>query len=417
LRQGGPLRKATPAKPLTFDEVSRTPMTPGLTADLAFAGGVILFAAWLMLRRPLGGRAAFLLALARVGLVVVYFGFFDDGSWRLPDDINYTEQSLDLASSHGGAVGVLTSSEGFTMLGAVAGGTHFGYYAYNLIAFELFGEHYWAPVFLNVLMSFVAALALLSMARSAGLGEAVRVPLAAVFLLHPDVIVWSSFLNLKDTLAMALTAWLLALTLRLQRNFKLTDVLIALLICATLSVVRSYLIVLYGIALTGWALLHAGWGMRVLAVGLGFAALPFAPKSGLNNFHPESAPSGLLEFIMTPRPWAVTRSYEFLVIPAAVHWTLLPLTIWGVIWLWRQGGHRARLLVIYAAVLVAFYSCVPLLAGPRHRFQLVYVLVAAQAAGAYALAREVLAQRLGSVPGTARVTSLPATLGDESVAP
>jgi len=126
---------------------------------------------------------------------------------------------------------------------------------------------------------------------------------------------------------------------------------------------------------------------------LGLAAIPLVPRAGLENFVPSNAPLGLIDFVLTPRPWGITRSYEFLTLPATAHWLLAPLAAWGVVWLWRNGGRASRLPLTYGAVVVAFYACVPLLAGPRHRYQLTFVLAAVQLAGAYALARELLARR------------------------
>ena len=374
-------------------------MSPGLTADLAFAGGIIFLAAWLLLWRTLGWRAALVLALLRVGLVVLYFGHLDDGSWRLRDDLSYTEESLELGAAAGGAGGALFNPEAGALFSAVAGGRHFGYYAHNLVSFVLFGNHYWSPVFLNVLLSFVAALGVLSMAKSCGFGARSRLPLAAAFLLHPDVVAWSGFFNLKDTLVMTLSTWILALMLRGLRGFKPLLWSGVLILAVLLFFVRSYAVVLLGAACLSWTLLHGRAALRLVVVMLALLALPFIPRAGLENFVPGNAPVGLVDFLLTPRPWGIVRDYQFLLIPSCVHWLLMPVTAWGVIWLWRWGDVSVRLPVIFAAILVAFYACVPLLAGPRHRFQLVSVLVAAQVAGIYALAREFLGGREGRTLG------------------
>lgn len=390
-------------------------MSSGLTADLALAGALVFFACWLLLSRAVGWRAALVLAVLRVGLCVTYFAAFDDGSWRLLDDLHYTEDSLLLDGALGGFPGLWRDPDAGLLLGAVAGGTHVGYFAHNLLAFELFGEHYWSPVLLNVFLSCVAALGLLAIARQATRARAdeiggsesertaraerwllgLRLPLVAGFLLHPDVIAWSGFFNLKDTLVLTFSTWLLACTAALLRGLRTGTLTAAVLLALGLSVTRSYAVVLIGLAVLAWVALHGRARVRVLLAGLACAALPFVPRAGLENFQPTQAPAGLVEFLLTPRPWGISRDYEFLTVSAGVHWLLFPVALWGALWLWRRGGRLVRLPLLYGAVLVAFYACVPLLAGPRHRYQMVFVLVGLQGAGLYALAREGLAGRLG----------------------
>ena len=89
--------------------------------------------------------------------------------------------------------------DGVVRLGVVAGSTHILYGWYNLLAITVFSPHYHAPVLLNVLMTFVAAAFLSDILRELEFGERYRRGCVVFFLLHWDLVVWTSFLNRRTS--------------------------------------------------------------------------------------------------------------------------------------------------------------------------------------------------------------------------
>src|SRR5581483_1368055 len=84
-------------------------------------------------------------------------------------------------------------------------GYHVLYTWWNLLAQHLFGQHYYSSVFLNVLSTFVSGFVFVRILRLLNFPTAYQRGALIFFLLHWDVLVWSSFVNLKDILVMTLT--------------------------------------------------------------------------------------------------------------------------------------------------------------------------------------------------------------------
>ena len=97
----------------------------GLTPDLIFAAATIFVACTLVLWGRLGFRWAFALALIKVSIATIYFGYFQSDSWRLLDDITYAEEAAELVAAGSGPVSLLTSES--DTLFSVVGSRHVGY--------------------------------------------------------------------------------------------------------------------------------------------------------------------------------------------------------------------------------------------------------------------------------------------------
>ena len=379
-----------------------------MDADLFSAALWVAALGTLALLRVLGWRGALVCVGLKVSLAAGYFAWFDDGGWRLLDDLTYAEEGRGLLAEGLGPAQLLSGQGQVTEVMSFIGSRNFGYFLYNALAIELFGDHYWAPVLLNVFATFLAGAGLSRVATLAGSGRAARRGLVAFFLLHWDVLVWSSFLNLKDSLVLTLTVGLFAFALSLVHRPRLGSFFGLAVTLVVVSVVRWYVTLLFAAAFVGWGVMALRGGRRALLVFLALGALfPLATQTpNFSLFDPGALLSGGLAFLITPRPWGVAEEYEFLRLPALLHWLTLPLLPVGGLLLWRR--HRyLQPLVLFALLTWLFYANLPWLNGPRHRFQLVFVLAWMQFAAAGWLLREVLAGRQGT----------PRPSGEEALAP
>src|SRR5437016_10145383 len=187
-------------------------LTDGVTRDLLIAAIAVGLAATLLSWRTLGLPLASLVAAIKLFVPFAYFAWLYDGSWNLLDDLSYVEEGLYLRDSGFDPLTVFFSPEGRLALFNVSGGAHIIYPWWNMVAISMFGEHYYSPVFLNVGLTFIAAWVLSRTLGLVGFEKRYRQAFFVFFLIHWDIIAWSSFLNLKDTLVMTLTIlnfWLL----------------------------------------------------------------------------------------------------------------------------------------------------------------------------------------------------------------
>ena len=331
---------------------------------------------WLVLARVVGWKLGFLVACARVGLSLSYFGGWDDGTWRLYDDVSYAQDAAELLTWTPNPL-ALVFPEGSTRLFYLAGGQNVGYYVWNALAHALFGQNYWSAVLLNVLASGLGALAFWRILRLSGVSAGRARAATLFFMLHWDIIAWSSFVNLKDTLAVALSAGLFAAALSLARapRPRLGDLLQLAASACALYFLRWYIPSLFACAFGLWGCLELRGKRRglLLAAGAAFLLWQIGRPLPEGYVEPGGALSGAGRFLFTPRPWSIEERYGFLVVPAILHWIAAPFALWGAVALARSNS-GARLALIYMALVVLFYGCVPELQGPRHRYQVVFVL-------------------------------------------
>ncbi|HEX7348934.1 MAG TPA: hypothetical protein VF264_04715, partial [Rhodanobacteraceae bacterium] len=152
------------------------------------------------------------IAALKAGLFVAYFGAVFDGTYTFLDDWRYLHVGELLARQH---IGILDFFSHYHYVRSTVESANLSYYIYNASAIDVFGAGYYAPVAMNVLLTFMAAGLLMETAR-AGLGMSRRTSTGLfVFLaLCPSILAWSTVTNMKDILvATATTAVVYAVAL------------------------------------------------------------------------------------------------------------------------------------------------------------------------------------------------------------
>ena len=257
--------------------------------------------------------------------------------------------------------------------------------------FVFFGEGYFAPVALNVLLSvgiayFGAKLALAEFKMSKKTSR-----FFLLFLLfHPDILVWSSIANLKDMLVLLLHLILLVSVSQYLHGRFFKALMLALPAALVLLFLRFYVPLLFAIALAAGSLLAnqrrrisyviASLSLVTLAlVWIGNSGLQYAinsfEESFVNPFY------GVIRFVLTPIPFNTEKAYAFLDIPALFHWMLMPFMLLGLMKVIRMKTYFSRFFIMYFFVFIALYSTYEELQGARHRVQLDYAFALLQFTG------------------------------------
>lgn len=338
---------------------------------------------------------ASLLGAAKALVYLVYFGFVFDGSYTFLDDWTYLERGAELRAE---GVNLLTAFENLPMLIAVGQGDHFIYYLYNAVAFDLFGEGYYAPVALNsILTAPIALLATRLAVREQLVSPRLREVFFAFVLLHPDILAWSTVLNGKDILVLLLHVTLLtAFSLLFAGQWK-RALLVGGPTVVALFFLRYYVPVLFAAAwivsavtrlrgrarirtLAAAALVFAALMVQIGSEGLGFA-LDRLREDMVNPV------LGMVRFALTPVPFNTSSEYGFLDIPALFHWLMFPAALLGLRQVARMRRPFTRFLLVYVAVFTALYAVYGELQGPRHRVQLDFAWAILQFVGIGVAAR------------------------------
>src|SRR5437667_2021113 len=178
----------------------------GLTRDLLFAGAVIFVFSIFVSSRVLKLPWTILVAIMKVGLLLGYFAWADDGRWYLLDDVTYLENGLSLQDTGFSPFTIFFAPDGRIALENVSGGNHFIYPWWNMLAIHFFGEHYYAPVFMNLGLTFFCGWIVCDMLNIIGFEKRYRELFLVFFLFLWDVLVWSSFFNVKHIFVMTTPA-------------------------------------------------------------------------------------------------------------------------------------------------------------------------------------------------------------------
>ena len=333
--------------------------------------------------------ASLLLALLKSGIFTIYFSFIFDGTHTFLDDWTYLAGGKELLLN---GVGLENLVQNWDEVTRVSRGRHFVYYLYNAYAIRIFGDAYFSPVAFNiVLTTAIAGLGTVLARAEFRINRYQSKWFYAFLLMHPDVLVWSTVMNGKDTLVLLAHVLLLLAVSLLFRGRLLQALLIALPTVLTLSYLRFYVPPLFALALVlGISLSKLRFQIRycliwVCAIAGLLLVMPDYVSSGINVGWLQGSLSnpifGLLRTTLTPIPFLTEVSYQFLDVPALIHWILMPFVALGVVRVWRIRSPFSRVFLACLLVFIGLYTVTEELQGPRQRFQLLVAFAALQFIG------------------------------------
>jgi hypothetical protein len=391
------------AEGLTKAERLTENMAQGLTNDLLLAAFTIWLLGLWVCSRDLPFLVALVVTSIKVAIPVAYFAWFFDGTWILQDDLVYLSRGSEMLQQGYTPLTALIDAQG-GYLWLISSKL---YEWWNLLGQWFFGRHYYAPVFLNVLLTFVGGHFLFKLARSCGFSEGYAKGLLLFFLFHWEVLAWSSFINLKDVLTMTLTIMGFYFILKLSKQMTFRSLVALGLIILALLGIRWYIPAFMLITGLIWGVLCLrGRRRQLLLLGLSIGSLAIVGLLtvliGLVPFlyflsgaaqvvHASAIIYGPIHLLLTPQPWWISPEYSFLLLPSVLHWLLLLPALFGGWMLWRR-SREAALLLIYLVIVLLLYGIIPELQGPRHRFQVAFIIAWVQFHFFWVMVREAVSQ-------------------------
>lgn len=339
------------------------------------------------------------LSILKLSVLFLYFIFFIKYiQFNLLDDLNYYFSSLKLYDLLGRDVTRAFTAEGFDKAGSVAGGFHFGYYIVNVIAFSVFGEHYYAPVLFNMPVSVLSAIYIYKTIRLAGVENPKAKLFFIFFLLHWETLSWQSFFNLKDSWVLFLTIMTIYNMIYLKlKGFNFFNLLGIVIACFVFSLIRFYyayllimvMIVFYSSYL--FRMVKSRW-VDIVLKALIFGAMPLCfyiffsvfmlgEASGLKGR--SNVVFGGIRYVLTPIPFQISEEYYFLLVSSIMHWLTLPFTLYGLYIVVKRHFNTLMPWLILFLTVVVFYGSFKELQGPRHRIPMVGILSLCQFMGLY----------------------------------
>ena len=357
-----------------------------MTLDLlwpALAIGVVSF--WLVRRKLPLPVAAFVVSIKFL-IPAVYFGWFYNGTWTFLDDVIYQMQGQVLLQERYDPFTIFFNPTGVRRLMDLSQGYHILYGWWNLLAQYLFGPHYYAPIFLNVGLTFVAGRCLFEMAQIAGFSRSYAQGLLVFFLLYWDVLTWSSLVNVKEVPVMTLIVITLYFFGRFDQKMRWRYMVGAGVALFALWWIRFYVagqLIAAGLlwfALKSFRFNRLRPGPLMLITGLFLIVIGVVRTQVLaligwasQFIVVSSLPYGLVHFWLTPQPWSLSPEYTFLLLPSMLHWIFLGPALMGAVLLWRRSS-LGRLTLIFLGLVIILYAVSPEAQGPRQRVEITFVL-------------------------------------------
>ena len=317
----------------------------------------------------------------KASIFYIYFSFFFDGTFTFLDDWSYLNQANRFIDEEMSANLLFE----YYKLVEFFHSSHVLYQLHNVLSFKIFGAYYFSPVAINIIITFVTSYFLFNIAKLIGFSKRVSLVIAVFYLLHWDVLAWSTLFNLKDILVQLFSIILIYQIIIFEnssKNFKSLFIIILVVFC--LMAIRFYLPFL----------IFAGYGLyKILFIVIKLKAkrkfiymlilfilvslflvfinyyFQYELKKLMMNF--TNPLIGIVRFILTPIPFNFEESYSFLYFASLLHWLTFPLTIYGIYISYRVNKKVMLFILCYLFIILLFYGSYGELQGPRHRLQIV----------------------------------------------
>jgi hypothetical protein len=331
--------------------------------------------------RVLRWPTAVVVSSVKVFVPFIYFEYFSRQQWTFLDDVTYFEFGRSFVEWGYNPITIFLERDAIANLMMLSGGRHIMYGWYNFVAQWAFGTYYYSPVFLNIGLTFFAGLLLYRLAIANNFSKSYARGLFVFFLLHWELLTWTSFVNLKESLVMFLTIASVYAGLKFMETKRQIYAGLLIVLVFLFYWVRFYVpLLLLSSFLVNLILFAKGYRRIWLCVAAFSIAVVYGFYVGWGQIMEEAdklvfgggIADGAFKVAVTPRPWSIDPIYSFLLVPSLIHWVLFVPTILGCVMLWR-GAPKLRLLLIYLVMALCLYGSFEELQGPRHRLQLVFI--------------------------------------------
>ncbi|MCA9161726.1 MAG: hypothetical protein KDA62_02060 [Planctomycetales bacterium] len=368
--------------------------------ELFIPTAVLIVVGTVVLCRHVSFSLAVMVMCFKALLPVTYFLGLWGEPWTLQDDLLYYEVGLDLSATGYSPWQLIFDNDASRLLERHANSRHTLYYAWNSFAQMLFGPHYHSAVFANLIANCVTVSLVGYVLRLSGVTKQYCQCLVLFLCLHWDYASWISFVNLKESLVELLIWIVVSGAVSLMRKRSVAALAMIVIPCLTLMSIRGYVPVLLFGAFVAWQFSCGKHRYRTWMLLGSIIALIVAGgavyRYGSHMVNVQGLATGTFRFFLTPKPWNVDEEYSFLLLASSLHWLAVVPAIYGARLMWKSSP-EARLILLMAALFVAFYAVFPSHQGPRHRVQITACIAIAQFNGFWHLARQI---RYGMVTRT-----------------
>ncbi len=376
--------------------VNEFALAQGLTWPL-LSSFLFFWGAGVLILRPFYGLfGAVIVVSIKSFIVLTYFSAWSDGSWFIGgDDLSYFFTGRRLLEDGHNPINVWLSPVGTHLL--IDRPNVAGYHWWNMLWMYIFGVEYSVVVMANMATTFMSAIFVHKIAKELGSSDLYAISLSIFFLLHWDVLAWSSFINLKEPLVVLMMIISIWAFLKIEKRqwwavVPLMGTLVALF------GIRFYLPALLIGAAAAYLLVFSEKRLVLLpaiAFCLGVVLWKYWYTLSLVDrlavFDIQGFAFYMVKAIWSPLPWNVTHPALYLSIPSILDLVVRPISLVGIVVLFFV--NKIRPVAFIGLVILAgyvFYSLVPPLASARHLAPFNWLLIGFQFHAAWFLFNQIM---------------------------
>ncbi len=264
----------------------------------------------------------------------------------------------------------------------------FVYQSINTLSAVTFGHNFYGLAFYNILFTYMAGIFFYKLIINMGFKNNAT-SLYIYFILYWEVVSWSTFASVKDTVILFLLVWIIYIVSKIiLKQYTRYDFLFLFLVFYLVFHLRFYMV-----------------GVLLGSYGMFYIKQRFVNKSGIVNFmkiiiltiillyigmilfkllfpihysfllsYIGNPAFGAIKYLLTPKPWDVSPEYGWLELSALFHVLAFPFFIIGFIKYYKF-NKIFFYISIFFLFTVLFYSLFSYQQGPKYRFQLSFIFV------------------------------------------
>ena len=343
----------------------------------------------------------FFIALIKTGFFLIYYLLFLNPDFYSIDSYNYMNTAIRVINKFESNLDFFIELLSFQLMNVYG----LGHYIYNafvsavLIIFNT--ELALAPIGVNIVLSVLSAYYFCKSLLLLEMKEKYVSWFFLLFVLHWEVLTWTTITLLKDNFIAFLTIALFYLIIVfLKKRFKWYHLLALIYTVGGLMFSRFYIVPFVGICLIIYNYLRIFSNRKTARTLITLVLTPLFLLISLSliweqfgdyfkflfDFN-DNPLYGTIRFFLTPIPFNVSDSRSYLVIPSLINWILIPFTLAGIYRCYGLGG-IFRLLILYYFLILFFYGAYSPhgeATGPRHKIQLLFIYILFQMLGLISL--------------------------------